>query len=277
MSGCSRPSVRTACWRRKPDSNLPVSRFVAIWRSAVKILITASASGIGAVTAREAIRDGHEVILSDIDAIAGAQLAEELGARFEFADLACEGDIKALIRATGAVDLLVNNGGISGPTAPVTETSTEEWRHVFAVNVTAQFIACREMVPLMRAAGGGSIVNMSSVAARIGYPNRSAYAASKRAVLGLTAALAREVGGDDIRVNAVLPGTVRGARIDAVIERYTATNHVTVEEARQHYLSRHATGRFVEPVEVARMILYLGGDAARSITGQFINVDGGFE
>lgn len=243
----------------------------------MKVLITAAAAGIGAATARKACAAGHDVIISDIDIASGRDLAGRIGATFMPADLASESDIKKLIAAAGAVDLLVNNGGISGPTAPLTRVTAAEWAQVFAINVTAQFLACRDMIPLMRAAGRGCIVNLSSVAARIGYPNRSAYAASKWAVLGLTASLAREVGTDGIRVNAILPGAVRGERIEAVIAEYARANAVSPQEARQHYLSHHATGRFVEPEEIARMILYLGSDSARSITGQFISVDGGYQ
>ena len=157
-----------------------------------RALITAAASGIGAIIAREARRAGHDVVISDIDETAGRALAEAHGLAFVRADLAAEDDIVALVRQVGAVDLLVNNGGIAGPTAPVTEIPTQAWRQVFDVNVTAQFIACREMVPLMRGRGG-AIVNMASVAAKSGYPNRAPYAASKWAVLGFTASLARAV------------------------------------------------------------------------------------
>ena len=243
----------------------------------MKILVTAAAAGIGAVTAREARAAGHEVIIADIDIARGHDLAAEIGATFIPADLGVEGDIMTLISSSGAVDLLINNGGIAGPTAPVDQVTTAEWERVLAINVTAQFIACREMIPLMRSAGGGSIVNVSSVAAKIGYPNRSPYAASKWAVLGLTASLAREVGAEGIRVNAILPGAVRGERMDAVISHYAGANRITEQQAWRHYLSHPATERLVEPQEVARMMLYLGSDSARSITGQFISVDGGYQ
>ena len=241
-----------------------------------RALITAAASGIGAIIAREARRAGYEVVISDIDEAAGRALAEAHGLAFVRADLAAEDDIVALVRQVGAVDLLVNNGGIAGPTAPVSEIPTLAWRQVFDVNVTAQFIACREMVPLMRGRGG-AIVNMASVAAKIGYPNRAPYAASKWAVLGFTASLAREVAEHGIRVNAILPGSVRGERIMRVIRAYAQANGLSEADATAHYLRRQATGRFVEPEEIAAMVLYLANDAARSITGQFISIDGGFE
>jgi len=242
-----------------------------------RMLITAAAGGIGAVTALAAKIQGYDVIISDIDATQGQQLATAHDFHFIACDLKSENDIVALIRAVGPVSLLVNNGGISGPTAPLTEVSRAAWQEVFDVNVTAQFLACREMLPLMRAMGRGCIINISSAAAKIGYPKRAPYAASKWAILGLTAALAREVGVEGIRVNAVLPGAVRGPRIQKVIDDYAKANATTPAEAEAFYLNRHANGRFVEPDEVAATILYLASDAARSITGQFVSVDGGFQ
>lgn len=242
-----------------------------------RVLVTAAASGIGAAIAKRAKTDGFEVFISDIDRARGEQLAAEADLTFIPCDLAIESEILSLIRQVGVVDLLVNNGGIAGPTQPLAEMATKDWEQVFAINVTATFVACREMVPMMRANGGGTIINMASVAAKLGYPNRSAYAASKRAVLGLTASLAREVGGDGIRVNAVLPGTVRGERIDNVIAKYAEANKLSIQEAQDHYLKRHATGQFVEAHEIAALVLFLATKEARSITGQFISIDGGFE
>lgn len=242
-----------------------------------RALITAAAGGIGKAIALQARADGYDVVISDLDRPAGEALAAEHGLTFLACDLSREAEVVELIARVGRVDLLVNNGGIAGPTAPVAETATDDWNRVFAVNVTATFVACREMVRLMLPARTGVIVNIASVAAKIGYPNRAAYAASKRAVLGLTASLAREVGADGIRVNAVLPGTVRGARIDAVIARFAEANRLGIEAATAQYLGRQATGRFVEADEIAALVLFLASDAARSITAEFISIDGGFE
>jgi NAD(P)-dependent dehydrogenase (short-subunit alcohol dehydrogenase family) len=242
-----------------------------------RMLVTAGASGIGAAIVRKGRQDGYEVVFSDIDVPAGEKLAAEIGASFIPCNLAKEDEIVAMIAKTGAVDLLVNNGGIAGPTAPVAELATDDWNLVFAINVTAPFIACREMVRLMRPRGHGVIVNMASVAAKIGHPNRAPYAASKRAVLGLTASLAREVGPDGIRVNAILPGAVSGERMDGVIARYAEANSMSVEAARKIYTARHANNRFVEAEEIAALTMFLASDAARSITSEFVSIDGGFE
>jgi NAD(P)-dependent dehydrogenase (short-subunit alcohol dehydrogenase family) len=241
-----------------------------------RILITAAAAGIGAAIALRAAAQGYEVIVSDINDELGHPLARDNGFRYIHCDLASEAQIVALVKEAGTVDVLVNNGGTSGPTRPVSEISLAEWQAVFDVNLTAQFLACREMVPRMRAAGGGCIINMSSVAGRIGYPKRSPYSASKWGVLGLTASLAQELAKDRIRVNAVLPGAVRGARITDVIARHAAANSISPQESEAQYLSRQATGRFVEPTEIAAAVLYLASEVAASVTGQFLGIDGGW-
>jgi NAD(P)-dependent dehydrogenase (short-subunit alcohol dehydrogenase family) len=186
-------------------------------------------------------------------------------------------DIEALFAGLEGIEVLVNNAGISGPTRPLPQITLSEWQEVMDVNLTAPFLACRLVVPAMVAAGRGSIVNLSSVAGTIGYPDRSPYCASKWAVLGLTASLAREVGRHGVRVNAILPGTVRGPRIAGVIARYAEQNGIPFAEAERHYLGRQATGAYIEPQEIAAMVSYLCSPAARSITGQFLGVDGGFE
>lgn len=243
-----------------------------------RALIMAGASGIGAILAERAVAAGYAVTVSDRDHEAGDALAARTGCRFLPCDLGDEARISAVVETVGAVDLLVNNGGISGPTEPVATLDPTAWRQVLDINLTAQFLTCHAMVPLMLAAGkGGCIVNMSSVAARIGYPNRAAYAASKAGVLGLTAALAREVGPQGIRVNAVLPATTRGDRIERVFHDYAEANDLPLDAAEAAFLTRHATGRMVEPEDIADTILFLAGPAGRSITGQFIGVDGGFE
>jgi NAD(P)-dependent dehydrogenase (short-subunit alcohol dehydrogenase family) len=242
-----------------------------------RALVTASAAGIGLVTVR-ALRDaGWQVVLSDLPGGEGAARAAECGAEWAPCDLRDAAQIAALAAAAGDVGLLVNNGGLAGPTLPVAEMPPEAWNDVVAVNLTAPFLLARALVPGMVGAGGGLIVNIASVAARIGYPNRSPYAATKWGLLGFTATLAREVGAAGVRVNAILPGSVRGPRIASVIAAYADANDMPVEQAEAQYLRRQATGRFVEPEEIAATILFLASNAARSITGQFLGVDGGFE
>jgi NAD(P)-dependent dehydrogenase (short-subunit alcohol dehydrogenase family) len=242
-----------------------------------RALVTASASGIGLVSVR-ALRDaGWDVVLSDLPGSDGAVHAAECGAEWVPCDLRDAAQIAALADAAGDVGLLVNNGGLAGPTLPVAEMPPEAWNEVVAVNLTAPFLLSRAIVPRMVAARSGLIVNIASVAARIGYPNRSPYATTKWGLLGFTATLAREVGAAGVRVNAILPGSVRGPRIAAVIAAYAEANDMPLAQAEAQYLRRQATGAFVEPEEIAATILFLASDAARSITGQFLGVDGGFE
>jgi NAD(P)-dependent dehydrogenase (short-subunit alcohol dehydrogenase family) len=240
-------------------------------------VVTASASGIGREIARVLVRDGYRTIVSDIDIARGEAAAAKLKAEFRACDVRDARQIEALFAGLGTIAVLVNNAGISGPTAALPQIEIEQWREVVDVNLTAMFLTCRLVVPGMVAAGKGVIVNMSSVAGTIGYPNRSPYCATKWAVLGLTAALAREVGRAGVRVNAILPGTVRGPRIESVIAGYAKKNNIGIAEAEQWYLARQATGAYIEPQEIAEMVSYLCTPKARSITGQFIGVNGGFE
>jgi NAD(P)-dependent dehydrogenase (short-subunit alcohol dehydrogenase family) len=240
-------------------------------------VVTASAGGIGFEIARALRHDQYRVVLCDIDIAKGEAAAREINAEFYPCDMRKPGDIEALFANLGHVEVLVNNAGISGPTRPLHEITLPDWQEVIDVNVTAAFLTCRLVVPGMVAAGRGSIINLSSVAGKIGYPDRSPYCASKWAVLGLTSSLAREVGTHGVRVNAILPGTVRGPRIAAVIERYAQQNGIAIAEAERHYLGRQATRAYIEASEIAAMVSYLCSSAARSITGQFIGVDGGFE
>lgn len=240
-------------------------------------VVTAGASGIGRVVTEALTEAGWRVAITDIDGEAGERAAAETGCAFHACDMGDPDAIRAVFAGFPAVGLLVNNAGIAGPTLPVAEAPVDEWRRTLDVNLTAQFVAAQCVLPGMLAARHGVIVNMASVAARIGYPNRAAYAASKWGVLGFTASLAREVGEAGIRVNAILPGSVRGERIEKVVAAFAERNAMSVAEAEAHYLMRQATRAFVEPGEIAAMVLYLASDAARSITGQFIGVDGGFE
>ena len=157
-------------------------------------VVTASASGIGRETARALARDGYRVIVSDVDVERGEATAAELKAEFRACDVRKADQIEALFAGLGTIAVLVNNAGIAGPTAALTEIDLATWNDSININLTAMFLTCRIAVPGMVTAGKGTIVNMSSVAGKIGYPNRSPYCATKWGVLGLTASLAREVG-----------------------------------------------------------------------------------
>jgi NAD(P)-dependent dehydrogenase (short-subunit alcohol dehydrogenase family) len=174
----------------------------------------------------------------------------------------------------GSLDVLVNNAGIAGPTARVEDIEPADWDRTIAVDLNGQFYCARLAVPLLKGAGGGSIINISSSAAFSGYPLRSPYAASKWAVIGLTKTLAMELGRFGIRVNAICPGSVEGPRIDRVIERDAAARGMTPEAVRNIYLSHTSMHTFVTADEVASLAAFLASDGGAKISGQVIGVDG---
>lgn len=242
-----------------------------------RALITASASGIGLAIARRLTADGASVMMSDLNESDGAARAAEIGADWHACDLRDADAITALVEAAGPLDILVNNGGVAGPTAPTQDIPVDVFKEVMDINITAQFVACKAALPAMIARRSGLIVNMSSVAGKIGLKNRAPYSASKWAVRGLTAVIAGEVGEYGIRVNAILPGSVRGERIERVIDGIASATGTSFDEAKKDLLNRQAIADFIEPEEIAAMVAYLASDAGRSITGQFLGIDGGYQ
>lgn len=194
------------------------------------------------------------------------------------ADVSCYDDVQRFFTQIegeqGHLDVLVNNAGVSGPTAPVDAVDPADWDQTIAVNLNGQFYCAREAIPLLKAAGGGSIVNMSSNVAFSGLPLRSPYTASKWAVIGLTKTLAMELGVHKIRVNAICPGSVSGERIDGVIERDAAERGMTAEQIRNVYLRQSSMRAFASAEDVANTILFLTSDEGGVISGQSIGLDG---
>ncbi len=247
-----------------------------------RVIVTAGASGLGKVVAEGFAETGARVLVCDIDETALGALSEEnpeiVG---QPADIADEADVERVFKAAGqhlgGLDVLINNGGISGPTAGIEAIEASDWRRTLAVNLESQFLFIRAAVPLLRASGGGAIVNVASTAGLLGYPLRSPYAASKWAVVGLSKTLAMELGPDRIRVNAICPGSLTGPRMEGVIVAEAEAKGLTVDEVRDVYLRQTSLRTFITPQEVAAMIVYLCSDEARNITGQAISVDGNNE
>lgn len=247
-----------------------------------RVLITAAAAGIGRVTAESFLREGAKVAICDIDERALADFARahpEVPAVRADVSVAADVDrfFDAAVSALGGLDVLVNNAGIAGPTGPVETLDPAAFRRTLEVNVDGMFLCTRRAVPLLEAAGGGVIVNLSSAAGLFGFPNRSPYAASKWAVIGLTRTWAMELGPRGIRVNAVCPGPVAGERIERVIAADAAATGRPVEEVRKYYLRNNSLRTFIDPQQVADLILFLCSDHARQISGQAIAVDGNTE
>jgi NAD(P)-dependent dehydrogenase (short-subunit alcohol dehydrogenase family) len=228
-----------------------------------KALITGGGSGIGAAVARRLAADGLEITVSDASLEAAEAVAGELGARALQIDVRNEAQVAP---AMTEVDVLINVAGI-GSTTNAPETPLEVWENVFAVNARGTFLCCKHAIPGMVARGGGSIVNVASVAALVGLRNRAAYSASKGAVVSLTRALAIDHVGDGIRVNAVCPGTVDSPWVRRLVEE----SGESLDALRQ----RQPMGRLGTPDEIADAVAYLASDRAAFVTGSVLVIDGG--
>jgi NAD(P)-dependent dehydrogenase (short-subunit alcohol dehydrogenase family) len=244
-----------------------------------RVLITAGAGGIGKVTARSFAAEGARVFICDVDKSGLDTFAKENpGIGTTLADVADEAQVDRLFaeaeKFLGGLDVLVNNAGIAGPTGPVEELSLKDWERTLAVNITGQFLCARRAVPLLRKAGGGAIVNLSSAAGRFGFPRRTPYSSSKWAVVGFTKSLAMELGPDNIRVNAILPGAVDGPRIRRVIDAKAKSVGVPYDEMEKKYVSQASLQRMVTEQDIANMILFVSADAGRNVSGQALAVDG---
>ena len=247
--------------------------------SSLRVLITAGASGIGRATAELLFDRGAKIHVCDVSAAHIDELSAifpDIG--FTQADVAEPADVERMFaeadKHLGGLDVLVNNAGVAGPTAPVEDISLRDWDRTISVNLNGQFLCTRLAVPRLRAAGGGSIINLSSVAGRLGYPLRTPYAASKWAVVGFSKSLAAELGPDGIRVNAILPGPVEGPRIRGVIGAKANSRGVSFEEMEEEYLNLASLRQMVTQEDVAQMISFLCSDAGRHISGQALSVCG---
>ena len=219
-------------------------------------------------------RAGLEETAATITASGGRALALT-------ADVSDEAAVARMVADTvakfGRLDILVNNSGISGPTAPVSATPADEWARTLAVNLTGAFLCAKHAAPHLIAAGGGRVINITSVAGKIGYALRAAYASSKWGMIGLTRSLALELGPHDITVNAIAPGATRGERVTHVIRDRAAAQGRTAEEVEQEFfIGPTAMRRMVEPEEVAATAVFLASHEARNITGETLAVSAGF-
>jgi len=247
-----------------------------------RVLVTAGAGGIGLAIADTLARLGARIVICDVaeaalDA-AGKSVRLEAAVR---ADVSDAGDVERLFEVVagtlGGLDALINNAGIAGPTGGVEEISPEDWRRCLDVCLTGQFLCARQAVPMLKVAGGGSIVSMSSAAGRHGYAFRTPYAAAKFGVIGLTQSLAKELGPHGIRVNAILPGIVDGPRIESVIAARAKQIGVSHEEMTGRYLQNISLRRMTSPYDVAAMVAFLLSAAGCNISGQSLGVDGNVE
>ncbi len=247
----------------------------------LRVLVTAGGSGIGKAIAQGFLEAGARVLICDIDRKALERAAEELnGVSVATADVSSEADVKGMMDVVrselGGLDVLVNNAGISGPTGAIDEIALDDIRKTLDVDLLGQFLVVRQAAEMLRTAQG-SIINLSSVAGRLGYGLRTPYAASKWGIVGFTQSLAKEMGPDGVRVNAILPGIVRGARIEQVIRARASAEQVSYEDMEKQYLANVSLRRMVEPEDVAAMALFLTSPAGGNISGQAISICGNVE
>ena len=247
-----------------------------------RVVVTAGASGIGRAIADLLLANGARVAICDVakDFLADFRKAHP-DAPAVVADVSSEKDVDRLFKTAakelGGLDALINNAGIAGPTGGVDEIDPADWRRCIDIDLTGQFLCARRAVPLIRAAGGGSIVCMSSAAGRFGYAYRTPYAAAKWGIIGFTQSLAKELGPQNIRVNAILPGIVQGPRIDRVIEARAKQLGVSHQEMETRYLERVSLRRMVSAQDIAETVMFLLSRAGANISGQSIGVCGNVE
>lgn len=247
-----------------------------------RVVVTAGAQGIGLAITQAFAEAGAEVHICDVSNEFLASAKRILpGVSQSRTDVSDEAQVDAmfdeLLSRWGTLDALVNNAGIAGPTAQVEETSVADWAQTIAVNLTGPFLCARRAVPLLKASGGGSIVNLSSIAGRLGFPLRTPYSASKFGVIGLTETWAMELGPSNIRVNAILPGIVAGARQERVIAAKAASYGIGHEEMQQRLLANVSLRKMVTAQDIANQILFICSPAGAAISGQSLSVCGNVE
>jgi len=243
----------------------------------MRVLVTAGAAGIGRAIAQTFLDQGARVHVCDIDERALAELPEPISRTR--ADVANVAEVERLFaeveRHLGGLDVLVNNAGIAGPTAKIEDIRPQDWERCIAVDLNGMFYCTRKAMPMIKAAGGGSIVNLSSAAGLHGFPQRSPYCAAKWGVVGFTKALSVEAGPDKVRVNCICPGIVEGERIDRVVDAKAKSLGVSREAFLDKFLETTSMRSTVSAQEIANMAFFLATDAGKHITGQALAVDAG--
>jgi NAD(P)-dependent dehydrogenase (short-subunit alcohol dehydrogenase family) len=236
----------------------------------LRVLVTAGGAGIGRAIAQTFRDHGARVHTCDIDAKTKPDTVT---------DVSVVGQVDRLFQEVqknlGGLDVLVNNAGIAGPTGKVEDIKPEDWDRCIAIDLSGMFYCSRKAMPLIKAAGGGSIINLSSAAGLHGFPQRSPYCAAKWGVVGFTKSLSVEAGPDKVRVNCICPGIVEGERIERVVEAKAKMLGVSREAFLDKFLETTSMRSTVNAQEIADMAFYLASSAGRHITGQALAVDAG--
>lgn len=250
--------------------------------SGLRVLISGGASGIGKVIAGAFLETGAKVHVCDVSELAIEQFREHHPqALVTLADVSDAAQVKRVFEIqrewAEGLDVLINNAGIAGPTGGIETITDAQWEQTVDINLNAQYRFAHHAVPLLKESAHAHIVHISSVAGRLGYAWRTPYAATKWAIVGLMKSLAAELGENDIRVNALLPGIIEGPRQDRVISDRARQLGISEQEMLDRTLNKISMGRMTPPEDVAAMALFLCSPAARNVTGQAISVDGNVE
>ena len=246
----------------------------------LRVLVTAGGAGIGRAIAQTFLEHGARVHVCDVDRKVLDTFSIEFPAiAHSLADVADVAQVENLFQDVkknlGGLDVLVNNAGISGPTAKVEDIKPEDWDRCIAIDLNGMFYCTRKAMPLIKAAGGGSIINLSSIAGRLAFAMRTPYSAAKFAVVGFTQSLAAEAGPDGVRVNCIQPGVVEGERIERVIAAKAKGLGISFEDTKAQMLEGVSMRTMVTAQDIANTALFLATDAGRHISGQAISVCGG--
>jgi NAD(P)-dependent dehydrogenase (short-subunit alcohol dehydrogenase family) len=246
-------------------------------------IVTGAGSGLGEAVSTLFAKNGAIVVLADLDVDGAERVLGEIKknggrGRVVKTDVSQSDAAQALVdiavKEFGGLDIAVNNAGIGGPTAPVGEYPVDGWDRIIAINLSGVFYGMHYQIPAMLARGGGVIVNMASIAGRVGLANASGYTAAKHGVVGLTQTAAVEYGAHGIRVNAVGPGFINTPLISkrSVID----TSGADASDEMEALAALHPMNRLGEASEVAELVLFLASDRASFITGAYYNIDGGY-
>jgi NAD(P)-dependent dehydrogenase (short-subunit alcohol dehydrogenase family) len=245
----------------------------------LRVLVTAGAGGIGLAIARRFAAEGARVHICDVDEMALSALASSDPAiTATSCDVSDRSAVQRLFKEAlaklGGLDVLVNNAGIAGPTAKIDEMNPEGWDRCLEICLTGQFNCTRLAVPHLRNSKNASIVNISSAAGRLGFAMRTPYAAAKWGVIGLTKSLSIELGPDNIRVNAILPGLVAGDRQRRVLEAKAQQRGISFAEMERTAFSHTSIKDYVTPEQIADQILFMCSPRGKTISGQAISICG---
>ncbi len=243
-------------------------------------IVTGGGTGIGAAVATTLAEAGAFVVVAGRRKEPLESVAKDINGRAIVCDVREQDDVAAMVEAalerTGRLDVLVNNAGVPGPISPVADVDMDEWRSCMEINLFGAMNCLKATANAMRQQSSGSIINMSSLMGMQGYPMRSAYCASKFALVGITETMARELGPHGVRINALLPGAVSGENMDRILDRRAKAEGRSVEDiVRENYTDPAALKRWVDPEEVGKAALYLASDLSSATTGETIKVDCG--